>query len=103
MPTGFGSAKVAGLPALLQIACGTIAVPAIFSRLVYWAVGKVSVTVLPEVLTLEIFRPPRLTDALFFTRLKVKATSAGVNGVPSFHFTPWRIVKVIDLPPLDQA
>ena len=36
-------------------------------------------------------------------QLKVKATSAGVNGWPSFHFTPWRIVKVIDLPPLPQV
>ena len=35
VPTGFGSAKVAGLPALPQIACGTMAVPAIYSRLAY--------------------------------------------------------------------
>ena len=65
--------------------------------------GNVSVTVLPEVLTLEMFRPSRLTAALFFSMLNVKATSAGVSGVPLFHFTPWRIVKVIVLPPLDHA
>ena len=65
--------------------------------------GKLSTTLLPDVFTLVIFRPLRLTDVLFFIRLKVKATSAGVNAVPSFHFTPWRIAKVIVLPPLDHA
>src|SRR6266568_2063022 len=103
VPTGLASAKVAGLPALLQMACGTIAVPAIDCRLANWAVGKVSTTVLPDALTVEIFRPFRLIAALAFIRLKVKATSAGVNAVPLFHFTPWRIVKVIVFPPLDQA
>jgi hypothetical protein len=39
VPTGFASAKVAGLPTLLQIDCGTIAVPAISSRLVYCGSG----------------------------------------------------------------
>jgi hypothetical protein len=33
----------------------------------------------------------------------VYATSAAVNGVPSFHFTPCRMVKVIVLPPFDHA
>ena len=94
--------KVPGL-APFHCDCGTIAWPAMFSRLVYWAVGKVSVTVLPEVLTLEIFRPSRFTAVLFFSMLNVKATSAGVIAVPLFHFTPWRIVKAIVLPPLDHA
>ncbi len=98
VPTGLASANVAGLPALLQIALGTMAVPAISSRLVYCGVGNVSVTVLPEVLTLEMLRPPRLIDALAFTRSKVKATSAGVSAEPLLHFTPERIVKVICLP-----
>ena len=102
VPTGFASVKVAGLTPL-HCAFGTIAWPAISSRLVYWDVGNVSVTVLPDVLTLEMVRPPLLIDALVFTRSKVKATSAGVNGVPLFHFTPWRIVKVIVLSPLDHA
>ena len=69
MPTGFGSANVAGFLTLLQIACGRIGTPAICCRLVYCAEGKVSVTVLPEVLTLLIASPPRLIDAFFFTRL----------------------------------
>ena len=60
-----------GLPALLQIALGTIAVPAICSRFVYWDVGNVSVTVLPEVETLEMVSPPRLIDAFALTRSKV--------------------------------
>ncbi len=102
VPTGFASVKV---PGLTPFHCdfGTIAWPAISSRLVYWDVGNVSVTVLPDVLTLEMVRPPLLIDALAFTRSKVKATSAGVSGVPLFHFTPWRIVKVIVLSPLDHA
>ncbi len=77
--------------------------PAISSRLVYWEVGNVSVTVLPDVLTLEMDRPSMLMAVLLLSRLKVKATSAGVNGVPLFHFTPCRIVKAIVLPPLDHA
>src|SRR5580693_843781 len=96
VPTGFGSAKVAGLT-LLHCAFGTIAWPAISFRLPYWDVGNVSATVLPDVLTLEMFRPPLLIAVLAFTRSKVKATSAGVSAVPLFHFTPWRIVKVIVL------
>ncbi|GEM_PF-5809451 len=102
MPTGFGSANVPGFTPF-DCDCGTIAWPAISSRLVYCGVGNVSVTVLPEVLTLEMARPPVLINGLAFTMLKVKATSAGVIGVPLFRFAPWRMVKVIVLPPLDQA
>ena len=51
--------------------------------------------------------PPRLTSsdplACVVTYLNVKATSAAVIAVPLFHFTPWRIVKVIVLPPLLHA
>ena len=60
-------------------------------------------TVLPDVLTLVMVRPSRLIAALFLSRLNVKATSAGVSGVPLFHFTPWRIVKASVLPPFDHA
>ena len=103
VPTGLGSTKVAGFPALLHMCWGRMAVPAMFWRLVYWLVGNVKVTVLPEVLTLEMSSPARLMAVFFFTRLKVKATSAGENAVPSFHLTPERIVKVMDLPPLPHA
>ena len=44
--------------------------------------------------------PAVLTSAYFCSRLKLKATSAGVIGEPLENFTPWRIVNVIDLPPL---
>ena len=39
----------------------------------------------------------------FFSRLKVKATSAAVIGLPSLHFTPLRMVKVSVLLPLVQV
>ena len=71
VPTGVASANVAGLPALLQMALGTMAVPAISSRLVYCGLENVSVTVLADVVTLEMLSPPRLIDALAFTRSKV--------------------------------
>src|SRR5260370_30146599 len=69
VPTGVGSTKVAGLPALLQTACGTMAVPAIDCRLVNCGGGKLGTTVLPDERPLEIFRPLGLIVALFFTRL----------------------------------
>ena len=103
VPTGLGSANVAGLPTDFQMCSGTIAVPAMFCRLVNCGVAKVSTTLLPDALTLSYFTPLRLTAALAFSMLKVKTTSAGVNGWPSFHFTPWRIAKVSVFPPLDHA
>src|SRR5215471_20208773 len=103
VPTRFGLTNVAGFLTLPQIDCGTTAMPAICCRLVYCAVGKVTVTSLPDVLTLEMSRPPRLIAELFFIMLNVKATSAGVRGLPLLHLTPVLIVKVICLPPLPQA
>jgi len=70
-------------------------------KLVYCAEGNVSVTVLPELFTLEMASPARLIALLFFTRLYVNTTSAGVIGVPLLNFTPCRIVNVTALPPLD--
>ena len=69
VPTGLASAYVAGLPTLLQIDCGRIGTPAMDCRLVYCAAGNVSVTVLPEVLTLEMASPARLIALLALTRL----------------------------------
>ena len=46
----------------------------------------------------SVFRP-----GCVLIMLNVNATSAALNAVPSFHFTPGRMVKVIDLPPLLQA
>ena len=62
---------------------------------------------LPDWVTLVGARPPRLmsSDPLVWaaTYLYVKATSAAVSAVPLLHFTPWRIAKVIVLPPLLQV
>src|ERR1700728_4640798 len=99
VPTGLALAYVAGLPALLQIAWGKMAVPAISSRFVYWDAGNVSVTVLPDVETPESFRPPRLIAAFFLIRLNVKATSAGVSGFSSFPFTPEPVGDAVFLSP----
>src|SRR5580692_4281614 len=101
VPTGFASVKVVGLTEL-QTACGRMAVPAICCRLVYCGVGKLTVTLLPDVLTPEMSRPSRLIPGVFLMRLKVNATSAAVSGVPLFHLTPWRIAKVIARPPSPQ-
>src|SRR6476661_4567190 len=101
VPTGLGSTNVAGLPIDFQMCSGTIAVPAMDCRLVNCGVAKLSTTLLPDALTWSYFTPLRLTAAVFFSMLKVKTTSAGVNGWPSFHFTPWRIAKVSVFPPLD--
>ena len=76
--------------------------PAMFCRLAYWGVAKLSVTWLPLELTLLTARPVVLTSGYFLSMLNVNATSAAVIGVPSDHFTPGRIVNVIDLPPFDQ-
>src|ERR1700748_172706 len=103
VPTGLGSANVAGLLTDFQMCSGTIAVPAMDCRLVNCGVAKLSTTLLPDALTWSYFTPLRLTAAVFFSMLKVKTTSAGVNGWPSFHFTPWRIAKVRGFPPLDHA
>src|SRR5271154_5021858 len=102
VPTGSASVKVTGLT-VLQIAFGKMAVPAIASRLLYCELGKVRVTLLPDTLTLDMSRPSRFRAVVCLTRLKVNATSAAVKGVPLFHFTPWRIAKVIALPPSDQV
>ena len=47
--------------------------------------------------------PPVLICGFFFSMLKVKATSALVNGLPSDHVTPLRRWKVRVLLSLDHA
>jgi hypothetical protein len=73
-----------------------------FCRLAYWGALKFSVTWLPLVLALETFTPVVLASGYCLIRLNVNATSAAVIGVPLDHFTPGRMVNVIDLPPFDQ-
>jgi len=45
----------------------------------------------------------RSSAGCFLSRLKVKRTSAALNGFPSLHLTPLRIVTVSVLLPLLQA
>ena len=58
-------------------------------------------TVLPDAVTLDSadHAPVRSRAVFFLVRLKVKATSLAVIGVPSLHLTPERIVNVSDLLP----
>ena len=65
VPIGSASVKVAGLLTDPQTDWGRIATPAMFSRLVYWAVGKVRVTVSPLLVTELMLRPARLIAAFF--------------------------------------
>ena len=60
VPIGSESVKVVGFLIEPQIDSGRIATPAMFSRLVYWGVGKVTVTVSPLLVTEPMFRPARL-------------------------------------------
>ena len=88
---------------LLQTDCGTMYVwAAMFCKFAYCGELKFSVTWLPLELTLDTFTPVWFTSGYFLIRLNVKATSAAVIGVPFDHFTPGRIVNVIDLPPVAQ-
>src|SRR6516164_2163226 len=42
-------------------------------------------------------------EGFLASRLKVKATSAALNGLPSLHLTPDRVVRVSVLPPSEKA
>ena len=46
--------------------------------------------------------PSVATPGCVLIMLKVNATSLAVNALPSFHFTPDRVVMVSVLPPSDQ-
>ena len=52
-------------------------------RFVYCGEENVTVTSLPDTLVPVIGRPAVLTSAYFFSRSKLKATSAGVIAEPS--------------------
>src|ERR1700722_3370849 len=67
-------------------------------------VGNVSSTVFGPVAVAEVTVGVPLTSAVaayFLIRLKVKATSAALNGCPSLQFTPDRVVRVRVLPSAD--
>jgi hypothetical protein len=58
---------------------------------------------LPLELTLVVAKPVVLTSGYCLIMLNVNATSAAVIGVPFDHFTPGRIVNVIDFPSFDHV
>jgi len=63
---------------------------------------KLKVTLLPCLVTLfsTDHAALRSRPAFFFSSWKVNSTSSAVNGLPSVHFTPDRIVNVSVLFPL---
>jgi hypothetical protein len=76
-----------------QMCSGTIGVCAIVAANGTLGDLNVIVTSLPLADTPAICDQTPLPSraGYFFSRLKVNTTSAGVNGLPSLHLTPWRI------------
>src|SRR3954451_19741050 len=100
VPTGCGSSNFTGSFWEPQTCLETIGVsPAMYQK--YGVAGALNcmLTVFPLAVTLsriEVHSALKSRPGLSFIRLKVKATSSAVIGLPSFHFTPSRIVNVID-------
>src|SRR5215468_11068166 len=104
VPTGFGSAKAAGLEIFCQMCFGTIYIPAMRNKLAYSGCLKVSTAVVgfgAVALSGTGGGETGVSEALSFSRLKLNATSLAVIGLPSLNLTPLRIVSVRVLPPLD--
>src|SRR5713226_8402326 len=100
VPTGLGSANLVGSPTVDQMCCGRMLTCPMRNRFAYSGFGKVSVTELPDAEALVgIGVPTMLSAGVLMSRLNVYATSAALNGLPSFHFTPCRMVRVSVLPP----
>src|SRR5215471_12772558 len=74
-------------------------------RLPACGAAKLSTTVFgPVALALVGAGVPVWASAGFLaSRLKVNATSAALNGLPSLHFTPDLVVTVSVLPPLEKV
>src|SRR3954451_13860682 len=104
VPTGFWSAQVSGCFAaapVLQMCLGTM--PIWSAKVKKYGCGALSndiVTVLPDAVTLfspaPFQREYTSVPGNSLSVSKVKTTSSGVNGWPSLHVTPERIVKTID-------
>src|SRR5450432_267230 len=94
VPTGFVLANFVGSATDAHRCSGTIGVCAIVPAKGTLGVLNVTVTSFPEAVIALIccHTPCRSRAGNFFSRLKVNTTSAGVKGVPSLHFTFWRIV-----------
>src|ERR1022692_1528524 len=104
VPTGLGSANVVGSPTDCQMCWGRMLTCPMRNRFAYWGVLKFSVTDLPDEVALVGSGVPTILSAGFLmNRLNVYATSAALNGLPSFHFTPWRMVRLSVLPLFDQV
>src|ERR1700722_414243 len=84
--------------------CGTICVRRMKKRFASWGCANVSTAVVASgaVAVTGIGVAGVLMAGNFLIRLKVKATSAALNGLPSLHFTPGRVVIVSVLPSADQ-
>src|SRR5258706_3251327 len=84
--------------------CGTMYIPPIWNKLAYSGCLKVSTAVVGlGAVALSGTGGGELgaSEGLFFSRLKLNATSLAVIGLPSLNFTPLRIVSVRVLPPSD--
>src|ERR1700739_361036 len=94
VPTGWVLVNLAGLLSAAQMCLGTIGVWAIVVANGTFGALNVTVTCLPAAETLLICdqMPLASSAGYFFSRSKVKTTSAAENGLPSLHLTPERIV-----------
>src|SRR5215469_4056731 len=104
VPTGCGSANVSGCTAALpvdQMCWGTM--PTKFAKYQKYGCAVLSncmLTWLPVAVTLcspaPVHSEYRSVAGTRFIKLNVNATSCALNGCPSFHFTPDRMLNVID-------
>src|SRR5262249_26496351 len=103
VPTGLGSANVAGSLIDFQMCSGTIAVPAMDCRLGNCGVGKGAPLCCPDgsaSCSFPLFGSPA---ALFSSKLRENHPPAGANGWASSHSPPGGTEKGGFYPPLDHA
>ncbi len=104
VPTGFGLIDLVGSSIFSHTCCGTIGVlPMIWASSVNDGFSNVSTAVLSSLATDETsLRPVALITGVRRARSNVYATSFALNGWPSDHFTPSRVVIVRTLPVVSQ-
>ncbi len=100
VPTGFWLMFLAGSLILLHTCSAMIGVlPTIAASSVNDGCGKVSTAVWSSLASADvIFRPVALIAGVRRIRSNVYATSLALNGWPSDHFTPSRVVMVSWVP-----
>jgi hypothetical protein len=103
VPTGLGSVNVAGFT-VDQMCSGTMNVCAIRNRFANsgWLNFSTAVFASGAVALSGTGVPSVVRPLLCLIMLKVKATSAALNGLPSFHCTLGRVLRVSVLPSADQ-